>query len=519
MRPRRALRLILALAALLASTALGAAAVLQARGAVPGWAQRSTPQEPPAPSLQEIQARFAQASSGLGTADYQALAQYLVQGWAQYRTPDGARAHYPGLPSRAGRAADGLEGFSRMMPLAAVMLARGQDPELLERTPSAARTWRTTSTESRQGQRLSEALRAGLINGTDPAHPAYWGDVQAYQPQYVEAADIALALWIGRDALWTPFSEPQRRQVVRWLNGSMEALPFDGNWQMFPLTVHRSLQALGVDVQRYDARMQTHWERLLHLHRGGGWFHDPPNGIDYYSVWGIHYSLYWLRRMDPAFGGEVVPALQGDMARFLRHLIGPRGHPAIGRSTCYRMALPAPLLTALHTAPQSIPAGQALRALDLTWGWFIARGAVQAGAPTAGLCRADPALQAHYSGPASCLWSVRSIVVALDLDHLDPGLLDSAREHLPAERDGYVLRHGATGWTVRAFPETGHIELLKSNPTEPVAQPSLREYTPLHQWAEWVLHRPLRPENTQVLYQRTRYSTEDDLFRGCRAAP
>lgn len=516
---RRALRVMLALAALLASGALGAAALWQARGAVPGWTQRTPPREPASPSLTEIKGRLTQSRSGLNTSDYLTLALYLVQGWSQYRTPEGARAHYPGLPSQAGRAADGLEGLSRILPLAAVMLARSEDPVLNATVPSDLRVVHHASGEARAGLRLSEALRAGLIAGTDREHPAYWGDIQSYQPQYVEAADIALAIWIARDALWEPLNEAQRHQLTTWLIGSLSALPFDGNWQMFPLIVHRSLQALGIDVRRYDARMQTHWERLLHLHRGGGWFHDPPNGIDYYSVWSIHYGLYWLRRMDPTFGGEIVPVLQGEMASFLRHLMGPRGHPALGRSTCYRMALPTPLLASLHTAPQAIPAGQALRALDLTWAGFIARGALAAGAPTAGLCQPDPALQARYSGPASCLWAARSLVVALDLDRLHPGLLDRPREALPAERDDYTLRHAATGWTVQAVAQTGHIELRQATPSGPSSDPPLQDYRPSHRWAEWVLHRPLRPDNHPALYRRQRYSTEDELFRGCKASP
>jgi hypothetical protein len=519
-RHPRALRLLLALTVLLASSALAAVVTLQTRSAVPGWAQRAPPHEPASPSLEEVRARFARAPQGLGLADYQTLAHHLLQGWAHYRTPDGARAHYPGLPSQAGRDADGLEGLSRMLPLAAVLLARGEDPVLPDAPPGRAR--------------MSEVLRAGLIAGADPEHPAYWGDIRAYQAQYVEAADIALGVWIAREALWEPLTDAQRQRLALWLSGALAALPFDGNWQMFPLLVHRSLQSLGWDVRRYDARMQTHWERLMHLHRGGGWFQDPPHGIDYYSAWGVHFSLYWIRRMDPAFGGEIVPALQGEMASFLRHLIGPRGHPAPGRSTCYRMALPAPLLASLHTAPGAIAAGQALRALDLNWAWFIDRGALQAGAPTAGLCRADPALQAKYSGPASCLWSTRALVLALDLDRMHPGLLDAPRDLLPAEREAYTLRHGTTGWTVRATPDTGHIELLMPAPYGALASPApdapvptpapgpapaLQEYRPVHRWAEWVLHRPLRPDNTAALYQRERYSTTDDLYRGCRPAP
>lgn len=511
-RPRRMVRVLLALAALLVSGALAAAAVLHARGAVPGWTQRTTPREPSTPSLQELRTRFDQADQGLNTEDYLQLARYLIEGWAQYRTPDGARAHYPGLPSQAGRAADGLEGFSRILPLAAVLLARGDDPLL-----------------SGTGQRrLSEAVREGLIAGSDPEHPAYWGDIRAFQPQFVEAADIALGVWIARQQLWDPLSPAQRERLATWLKAGLSELPHDGNWQVFPIVVHRSLQGLGIDVRRYEARMQTHWERLLHLHRGGGWFLDPPHGVDYYSAWGVHYSIYWLRRMDPAFGGELVPETQAEFASFLRHLIGPQGHPALGRSTCYRMALPAPLLASLHTAPGAIPPGQAIRALDLNWGWFVSHGALEAGTITAGLCRPDPALQPHYSGPASCLWSTRSLVIALDLDRLQPGLLDAPRDPLPAERERFILHHQATGWTVRADPVEARIEIIK--PDDPVvatlasvhasadasAQPALRDYHLGHRFGEWILNRPLRPENMPALYRRERYTNQDDLFRGCR---
>jgi hypothetical protein len=516
----KAWRLAALLLALLACGALAATLLVRSRSAVAGWSERTPPLEPQAIAQADIQQRFAHADQGLGREDYRLLALHLLEGWSQYRTPDGARAHYPGLPSEAGRAVDGMEGFSRMLPLAAVMLARGEDPSI------------------GPGLRLSEALRAGLLAGTGQDQATQWGPVRSYSPQYVEAADLALGVWLARSQLWDPLSDPEKAQITRWLSAALETLPHDGNWMLFPLVVHRSLRALGAEVSRFDARMQTHWERLLHLHRGRGWFHDPPNGFDYYNAWGIHNSFYWLRRIDPSFGGSFVTEIQGEFAGFLRHLVGPQGHPPIGRSTCYRMAVPAPLLGSLLVAPGALPPGQALRALDLTWGWFIGHGALQAGAITAGLCQADPALQSAYSGPASCLWALRSLTIALDLDHLN-ALLDAPREPLPVEQEAYVLRHASTGWLVRGDSTTGHISLERgglqtapstgqssragtayasdgaNDPRTTPASLALREHGHTARLLEWVMQRPRRPDNRAALYGRSHYATDDDIARRC----
>lgn len=506
-KPQRALRLkawrlVALVAALLVCGALAATVLIRPRTAVEGWSQRTAAHEPRSIALADLQPRFARAGQeqALGSEDYRRLALHLLEGWSQYRSPDGARAHYPGLPSEAGRAADGLEGFSRMLPLAAVLLLRGEDPPV---GPEL---------------RLSEAIRFGLLAGTNDTHPAYWGSMRAYSPQYVEAADIALGLWIARSVLWDSLSSAEKSQVSQWLAAALELLPHDGNWMVFPLLVHRSLQALGEDVSRFDARVQTHWERLLHLHRGRGWFHDPPHGFDYYNAWSIHHAFYWLRQLDPSFGGAFVPEIQGEFASFLRHLIGPHGHPPLGRSTCYRMALVAPLMGSLEVVPGAVPPGQALRALDLSWSWFIGQGAVRAGGITAGLCHADPALQSGYSGPASCLWAARSLTVALDLDHRQTGLLDAPREPLPVEREAFVLRHAGTGWVVRGDPSTGHVVLDPNSRRRNAEAPALQEHGRIARGLEWLMHRPMRPDNRAALYERPRYATDDDIARRCIGA-
>jgi hypothetical protein len=486
-RMRRALQVVIALVLLLSAGL--AAHELRVRRAVAGWTERAQPVEPQAMPLSRVRAGFERPRPP-DAADYDALALHLLEGWTAYRTPDAERAHYPGEPSDAGRPQDGLEGFARILPLAAVRWARGSPPVI------------ATLNDTRSAD-LVALFAQGLKVGTNPAHPNYWGTIRDYSPQLVEAADIALGLWIGRAQLWDGLDAATRQQVSDWLIGALTSQPHEGNWQLFPLIVHRALQGLEVDVRRFDARMTSNWEHFRSLHRGNGWFDDPPNGFDYYNAWGVHYGLYWLRRMDPHFEPAFIGQVQGAFADFQRHLFSQRGHPLMGRSVCYRMAAPTPLLAAQFTAPGAVASGEALRALDLTWSWFLSQGAIKAGAPTSGFCGDDPALQARYSGPASCLWSLRALVLALDLQ-AHHGLLDQPRAPLPVERGNFTVHQPVSGWTILGEQATQRIELVLPAQTD-TPDTRWRDYGWAARMTEAWLHSPRRPDNHPALYLRHRY--------------
>jgi len=486
--------------ALMLLTVAAAIVLLPKRTGVDGWSDRAEARANVVTTDARVRELFRSPTPAPGPAAYEALAAYFLEGWNAYRTPGSERAHYPGAPSKGGRLADGLEGFSRMFPLASAWLASGR-PGILK-----------TSTGSMD---IAQAFAEGLANGTDPGSPHYWGAVRDYSPQLVESADIALGLWLSRDFVWKRLDPGVRAGVVQWLIGSLESEPFDGNWQLFPLLVHRSLKALGVDVGRWDARMDTSWEYFKSFQRGDGWFFDPPNGFDYYNAWSIHYALFWLRQMDPDLDPGFIAKAQAEFAAFYKHLFGPQGHPEMGRSVCYRMAAPVPLLTAQALAPHAVSRGEAMRALDLTWSVFIGRGAIADGTVTQGFCGADLSTLALYSGPASCLWSLRSLVVAFALDG-PLNLFASGREALPVERGDFRVSAEAPGWTVVGTHETGKIELfVHGNPSD--GGGSLVHYGWPHRAKEWLLKAPRRPDNKAALYGRPSYAS-DRPVSDCRAA-
>jgi hypothetical protein len=492
----RALRILLALTAL---AALGFAGLrwFADRTGVDGWDQRTVPIANRGVTDAAIRQRFGDHPKGLDTRAYEDAFLYLLEGFVNYRSSAGARVYYPGTPSRNGRTSDGLEGFARFFPIAASWLASGRPDTIVLGGNTVS---------------LERILREGLLAGTRRGGAEFWGVITSNNQRLVESADIALGLWLSRERLWARLEPAERAQVSTWLKRALVVDAYEGNWSLFPILVRRVLVALGEDVCCDEIVVDRYWRQFKQLAMGGGWIADGLQGADYYNAWAMQYVMFWLDQIDPAFDPQFIRESNRAMVAFYQHLMSPRGAPLMGRSVCYRMATPVPLLTAQVLSPGTVSPGRAMRALDAAWGWFVTHGALADGGITQGFCGKDLALVNDYTAPASCLWGARGLVVAL---YLDPRLhlLDAPREPLPVEAGDFEVTETALGWTVRGTRARGEVVLtITGNPGGP-EQPTIRPYTTRHALREWLTHRPSRPNNQDALYKRREYSTEQTMTR------
>ena len=422
------------------------------------------------------------------TRAYADLMRYFVAGFVAHRSRLGAHADYPGLGSYNGPAMDRLEGFSRLAPLLAAWLHGGR----------AARMALDDGVEVD----LVALLRDGILAGTDPDSREYWGRIGHWSQAVVEAADIALALWLTRPLLWDGLDDAQRRRIADWLiqvNG--KRIP-DNNWHLFVVQVNAALAALG--ERHDDASMREHYQRARTFHRGGGWFRDGERddtpGFDYYNAWGFHYHLQWIARIRPAHDAEFIAGALADFVGVYRYFIGPHGFPVMGRSACYRMAAPVPLIFAQDRNPPLLAPGEARRALDATWRYFIRRGAVAHGNVTQGYHGDDARLLENYSGPASCLWSLRSLVAAFAL----PDTHDFWRAPpapLPVETGDFTLEVAVPGWRIEGERASGNLTLF----TGAGDDPPMQNQRMIDRLIEKFACKPRRPANIPAKYRRSRY--------------
>lgn len=427
----------------------------------------------------------------LTSKSYEKLFLYFIEGFETFRTPDCAGANYPGLRSNHGKLIDRMEGFSRIVPLIAAWVRSGRPNEV-------------RLVDGRVVD-LVETFRRGLVAGTDPAAPAYWGKIRHFDQRIVECCDVALSLWLLRGHAWGRLSLTEQQRVIDWLQQAVDKKIHDNNWHLFVSFVELVLEKLGVVRERRLGRQ--HYERFKEFYRGEGWFSDGPDDVfDFYNAWGIHYLLFWFQEVDATWDADFISSAQRQFLSTYKYLLGPRGVPIFGRSICYRMALPAPLIFGQSTHPDQVTAGEARRALDVVWRHFIRHGAVSGGSVTQGYYAADARILDNYSGPASCLWALRSLVAAFYFPQ-DSMFWRASSEKLPIEKGDYSIAIEATGWKVDGSTEGSVIEVERINGVRTEDRP-LRGHGALTKWIESIIGRPLRPRNRRAKYERRIYRSD-----------
>ncbi|SDB58171.1 hypothetical protein SAMN05660653_02938 [Desulfonatronum thiosulfatophilum] len=381
------------------------------------------------------------------------------------------------------------------MPCFGAWCASGRNPEII----------------LAEGTRLSlpEEFKRGLLSGTDPRASTYWGDMPGKSNQrIVEAADIALALWLFRDSVWEGLTIHQRKAVVDWLSLVDGRPGLDNNWHLFFVLIDRVLTALG-----YPARIRgvrERFERVKDFHLGDGWFRDGPSGhVDYYNAWGFHYALTWINRIDPQWDSAFTQNTQQKFLKTYRYLIGPHGLPILGRSVHYRIAASAPLVAGAERNPETVSPGEARHALDVTWRYFLARGALRKGVVTQGYHGTDPRIFDPYAGPSSSLWSLRSLVMAF---YYPPNHLfwSEPAQPLPVEQNDFELHIDGPGWKVTGERATGTItiEVLGN----PLGALPLAPFSRMDALKNLAFGQPPRPNNLQARYGRRFYRSDRPFF-------
>lgn len=449
------------------------------------------------PPNAEMELEGFKSSGQPNASQYDELFHYFLEGFETYRSEEGALSYYRGLPSRHGARTDALEGFSRSAPLWGAWVKSGR--------PRSIRLLNGKTVD------LADEFRQGLLAGTTLGGGEYWGDVSDLDQRIVEASDVALGLWLFRDSVWDGLSTAQKSQVARWLKQSEIHKVSDNNWHLFPVFIGVVLTSL--NVSNDDASVRQNYARFKEFYRGDGWFSDGPDDTyDYYNAWSIQYQLYWLQQVDPQWDRDFILKSRSKFLASYPYLIGPRGFPVLGRSVCYRMAAPVPLIFGQQTNPDEISAPEARRALDATWSYFIERNALKDGNVSQGYCGSDPRILDNYSGPASCLWALRSLIVAFYMPG-NSAFWAPSTGHLPVEEASYAVQIPAIRWTIIGDKTTGTIVVENRGKA---AGPAIRlsDYGVVRHLATAFLWRPFRPDNTRAKYGRDSYSSAEP-FCGC----
>ena len=299
-----------------------------------------------------------------------------------------AGLHLGDFAAHYGEASAHMEAFSRMLWGLAPLWSQGGGEEYLP------------------------LFRQGLVCGTDPNHPAYWGAVADYDQKIVEMAAIALTLLLCGERL--KLSQTEARNLHRWLAGvEGRALP-QNNWLFFRVLVQATFRRMGWPWDR--EQLEADLSRLEDWYLGDGWYCDgQPSQIDYYIPFGMHYyGLIYARFMaqeDPVSSQR----FRERAARFAPDFLywfedGGRAVP-FGRSLTYRFGQCAFFSALAFAGVEALPWGVLKsRVLGSLRDWFAQPIFSPEGLLTVGYGYPNLCMSEHYNAPGSPYWGLKAFL-------------------------------------------------------------------------------------------------------------
>ncbi len=286
-----------------------------------------------------------------------------------------------------------------------------------------------------------------IAQGTDPACPAYWGDVTDFDQRSVEMAVFGCGLMLSAQQFKQHLSALERQRLIAWLNQIREVKLPKNNWSFFPIMIETGLCLAGDNYSKET--IEQHFTLLDSYYLGDGWYSDGENRPrDYYNAMALHYyGLIYstvMRDKDP----ERCAILRQRATVFAHDFIYmfDQSGSAIpfGRSLTYRFAQAAFWSAAAFAGLDSVPLGiiKGIILRNLRW-WLQQDMCDSRGVMTVGYSYSNPLIAEDYNAPGSPYWACKAfLILALGEEH--PFWL--CKEQPLPQRE-----------TTRSMPHAGHI--------------------------------------------------------------
>lgn len=420
---------------------------------------------------------------------YDSLFYYFVHSFVKYSSDDYALVNYPGMLSTSGNKTNQVEGTARTLPLIAAWVYSGRDSTIIV-----------------NGNKLNivDLIRSSILSGTNPSSVNYWGDIHDYDQRILEAADIVRVLWLTKKEIWNHLKDNEKNQIALWLEQAASAKTVKNNWLLAPFIIQNFLQDNGYTVKvNYKNYIDFKKNYLEH-----GWFRDGNDGeVDFYNTWGISYDLFWISLITDYDNAFILKTLS-ESADFTSHLISKNGIPLVGRSICYRTAAPTPVLIEGLLKNDGYHQGLAKSALDYTWKYFVSHNALVSDTLSMGYFNNDKRFVDNYSGSGSCLWGIRSLVVAY-MNDKKSYIWNGKYERLPIDNSDFIINADKLGWIVEGNKDSGEIRVII--PANEKNSPKINDTNKLKEVIWRVLGKAGRTNQHDIEYLKPYYSSLEPI--------
>lgn len=272
---------------------------------------------------------------------------------------------------------------------------------------------------------LWQEIREGLINGTNPDHKDYFGDIQAYDQRIVETAAIGYALVLRPECIYEPLSSVEKKNLYTWLDQVNEKEAHNCNWKFFRVMVNIGFKSLGLPYNK--EKMNAYLDDLDAYYVSDGWYKDgdinQAHG-DYYIPFAMHYyGLFYsmhMKDVDPVRAEQYTQRAALFAEEFVYWFAENGAALPYGRSLAYRFAQGAfwsMLVVADVKTSLSLGSIKGIIMRHLRW-WNEQPIYDASSRLTIGYAYDNSFVVEEYIGPGSVYWCLKTMAIAtLPEDH------------------------------------------------------------------------------------------------------
>ena len=331
-----------------------------------------------------------------------------------------------------------MEAFARPFLLSSLVEAAGE-----------------TEVSSRNHEFLRREVSEGLgLRGDRPAWPA----AQPGSTTVVEAASLALSLWVTGSQALAAFTPRDRDRLLGWLSQNAEYAKWSrNNWRLFGAVIHGYLGHF-LDSKKHRTGAAEALGSIQGWYFGDGWYSDGPGRtFDYYNSYSFHFypPLIAFLSGDSA-ECSLYSSRLSDYLQSLRQMIGTGGHPVHwGRSLTYRFGLCAPLSVAALLDPQRTDLAELRSETAACVNLFLDHPGARDtdGVIPNGWLEPTQACVQRYSGPLASYWFSKlfvNLLLPVDSNYWNIGQSsETSRRGAKSLSVGLLLQPGAAGETIR----------------------------------------------------------------------
>lgn len=262
---------------------------------------------------------------------------------------------------------------------------------------------------------LQQSYLDKIIEGTDPEHPLYWGNMQNYDQYIVETAALSLTLLLHQESFWKPLPKKAKQNLVCWLHGALTKKIPKNNWTFFKVLIRISLFSCGEELDNFA--LQEELKLIDSMYIGDGWYVDgKETQKDYYIPFAFHYyGLIYatvMKEVDPERSQVFTQRATLFAKDFLYYFDEDGEALPFGRSGTYRFAQAAFFSALVFADVEALPWGQIKTLLSQhlkTWmnhDIFTFDGRLSIGYHYENLVMAE-----GYNAPGSPYWSLKTFLL------------------------------------------------------------------------------------------------------------